>query len=99
MVQAHSTGIATARFVDHIGMTVPDMDAAIRFFEHAIGARLLWRVGPFSETPTGAAIEGVKIAMHRLRPSINLELLAYVAKGQRREPSNINVGAGTSLSS
>ena len=84
MVQTHRTRIATARFVDHIGMTVPDLDAAIRFFEHAIGARLLWRVGPFCETPTGVAIETVEIAMLRLGPSINMELLAYRAKKQRR---------------
>ena len=95
MVRTHRTGIATARFVDHVGMTVPDMGAAIRFFEHALGARLLWRGGPFNETPTGVAMESVEIAMLRLGPSINLELLAYCAEKQQREmPSNIDIGAG-----
>ena len=56
LVQTHRTGIATARFVDHVGMTVPDVSTAIRFFEHTLGARLLWRAGPFDETPTGVAM-------------------------------------------
>lgn len=95
MVPTHRTGIATARFVDHVGMTVPDMGTAIRFFEHALGARLLWRAGPFNETPTGVAMESVEIAMLRLGTSINLELLAYRAEKQQREmPSNIDIGAG-----
>ena len=46
-------GIASARHVDHVGLVVPDLDAAIDFFEQALGALLLWRVGPFEETPTG----------------------------------------------
>jgi catechol 2,3-dioxygenase-like lactoylglutathione lyase family enzyme len=56
-------GIVSARHVDHVGMTVPDLNEAIRFFEDAIGAKLLWRVGPFAETPTGFPIEGVTLAM------------------------------------
>jgi Glyoxalase/Bleomycin resistance protein/Dioxygenase superfamily len=39
-------GIVFARHVDHCGMTAPNLDEAIRFFEDAIGAKLLWRVGP-----------------------------------------------------
>jgi catechol 2,3-dioxygenase-like lactoylglutathione lyase family enzyme len=38
-------------------MTVPDLNEAIRFFEDATGAKLLWRAGPFAETPTGFPIE------------------------------------------
>ena len=50
-------GIVSARRVDHVGLVVPDLDAAIHFFEQALGAFLLWRVGPFEETPTGVPIE------------------------------------------
>jgi catechol 2,3-dioxygenase-like lactoylglutathione lyase family enzyme len=39
-------GIVSARHVDHVGLVVPDLDAAIHFFEQALGALLLWRVGP-----------------------------------------------------
>lgn len=43
-------GIVSARHVDYLRMTVPSLDEAIRFFENAIGATLLWRFGPFPET-------------------------------------------------
>ena len=35
-------GIVSARHVDHVGLVVPDLDAAIDFFEQALGALLLW---------------------------------------------------------
>ena len=88
-------GIVSARHVDHVGLVVPDLDAAIDFFEQALGALLLWRVGPFEETPTGVPIESVTLAMLRLGPSLNVELQAFVADTQRQEsPSNIDIGAG-----
>ena len=87
-------GIVSARHVDHVGMTVPSLDDAIKFFEDALGAQLLWRVGPFDETPTGVPIKSVHVAMLRLGPNINVELLAYEAEQQRQQmPSNIDVGA------
>ena len=89
-----SQGLVSARHVDHAGMTVPDLDQAIAFFENALGAQLLWRVGPFAETPTGGPIQSVHVAMLRLGPSLNLELLAYQAEAQRKQmPSNIDLGA------
>ena len=85
-------GIVSARHVDHVGMTVPNLDEAIRFFEEAIGAQLVWRVGPFDETPTGIPIQSVHLAMLRLGPSLNIELLSFAADRQRQEmPSNIAV--------
>lgn len=87
-------GIVSARHVDHFGMTVPDLNEAIRFFEDAIGAKLLWRVGPFAETPTGFPIERVTLAMLRLGPNLNLELQEFKAEKQRREmPSNVDLGS------
>ena len=87
-------GIVSARHVDHVGMTVPNLDEAIRFFEDPIGAQLLWRVGPFHETPTGFPIESVNIAMLRLGPNLNVELLSFKAEQQRRDmPSNVDLGA------
>ena len=89
-----SKGIVSARHVDHVGITVPDLDAAIQFFENALGADLLWRLGPFDETPTGVPIHSIKLAMLRLGPSINVELMAFDADTQvRTMPSNIDYGA------
>ena len=80
-------GIVSARHVDHVGLVVPDLDAAIDFFEQALGALLLWRVGPFEETPTGVPIEAVTLAMLRLGPTLNVELQAlsqtHSAKNRR----------------
>ena len=89
-----SKGIVSARHVDHVGITVPDLDGAIKFFENALGADLLWRVGPFEETPTGVKIHSVHLAMLRLGPSINVELMSFDADAQQRTmPSNIDYGA------
>jgi catechol 2,3-dioxygenase-like lactoylglutathione lyase family enzyme len=57
-----SKGIVSARHVDHVGFTVPDLDAAIEFFERALGADLLWKLGPFDETPTGVNINSINLA-------------------------------------
>ena len=87
-------GLVSARHVDHVGITVPDLDAAIEFFEDALGAELLWNLGPFHETPTGVPIQSINVAMLRLGPNINLELMAFNAEAQRKVmPSNIDYGA------
>ena len=87
-------GIVSARHVDHIGITVPDLSAAVQFFQNALGAQMLWQVGPFHETPTGVPIHSIHIAMLRLGPNINVELMAFDADQQRRTmPSNIDYGA------
>ena len=88
-------GIVSSRHVDHVGLVVPDLDAAIHFFEQALGALLLWRVGPFEETPTGVPIDSVSVAMLRLGPNLNVELQVFVAETQRKDaPSTIDSGAG-----
>jgi catechol 2,3-dioxygenase-like lactoylglutathione lyase family enzyme len=78
-----SHGIVSARHVDHVGMTVPNLNQAIHFFEDALGGLLLWRVGPFHETATGVPINSVQIAMLRLGPSLNVELLQFDADQKR----------------
>ena len=89
-----SKGIVSARHVDHVGITVPDLGAAIELFENALGAELLWKLGPFHETPTGVRIRSIHLAMLRLGPSINVELMAFDADAQQRTmPSNIDYGA------
>ena len=89
-----SKGIVSARHVDHVGVTVPNLEAAISFFEDALGADLLWKLGPFDETPTGTPIRSIHLAMLRLGPNINVELMAFDADSQQRTmPSNIDYGA------
>lgn len=87
-------GLVSARHVDHVGMTVPNLDEAIQFFEDALGAKLLWRVGPFHETPTGVPIKNIENAMLRLGPNLNVEVMTFEADQQNKTmPSNIDVGA------
>ena len=87
-------GIQSAKHVDHVGMVVPNLDAAVEFFEYALGAQLLWRVGPFHKTPTGVPIKSVILAMLRLRPNLNFELQAFEAEQQEKHlPSNVDFGA------
>ena len=39
---------------DHIGITVPDLEAATRFFVDVIGCKVTFEVGPFaSDDETG----------------------------------------------
>lgn len=94
MTSSHLTGF---RAIDHIGLTVPDLDAAIRFFVDLLGAEEFFRHGPYG--PSGeqsrhqfdrhpdSIVEG--IAMVRLGP-MNIELLQYSSPDQRTQ------GPGTS---
>jgi Raf kinase inhibitor-like YbhB/YbcL family protein len=72
--------IASARNVDHVGVVVPNLEQAVNFFVDVIGADLLWKAGPLKEdskhSPTGKPLT-VSLAMLRLGPNLNLELLQY----------------------
>jgi len=54
--------IVSARHVNHVGLTVPNLDEAIRLFEDALGSLLLWYIGPFHKSATGVPINSVQIA-------------------------------------
>ena len=67
------------RAVDHVGLTVPDLDSAIAFFERVLGATVVYRDGPLiwpdqanSSRPTIAGT-----AMLRFGPVTNIELVAF----------------------
>ncbi len=88
-----SKGIPTARNVDHLGVTVPDLEQAVDFFTRVLGCDLLWRGGPYEDDGTWMAEHlGVhpraelKLAMVRFGPNLNLELLEYRAPEARSEP-------------
>ena len=91
-------GIPTARNVDHFGVTVPDLDAAVSFFVDVLGADLLFgfNEGPGTDNPANlqksfeaAPGSTLKVAMLRLGPTLNLELMEYQSAGRRTEmPKN-----------
>jgi catechol 2,3-dioxygenase-like lactoylglutathione lyase family enzyme len=95
-------GIPTARNVEHVAFSVPDLDEAVSFFVEVLGAELLYRVGPFSD-PDGDWMS-VQLDVHprascdvahlRLGPTQNLELFAWRAPDQvTTAPKASDIGA------
>src|SRR4051794_35062762 len=83
-------GIPTARSVEHVAFTEPDLDEAVDFFVDVLGADELYRVGPFSdpdgdwmETQLGVHLRAsCEVAHLRLGPNVNLELFSWDAPDQ-----------------
>jgi catechol 2,3-dioxygenase-like lactoylglutathione lyase family enzyme len=87
--------------VHHVAYTVPDLDEAVEFFTNVLGARLIYREGPISDSKGDWMVRHLNveaaarayIAMIRLGSVTNLELFEYVASGQRRSmPRNSDWG-------
>ncbi|MEU9343810.1 VOC family protein [Streptomyces sp. NPDC048278] len=96
------SGIPTARGVDHVGITVPDLGQAVDYFVSVLGAREVYR-GPVIEDATGSYLADhldvhprarLQVAMTRWGRQQNVELLEYRAPGGRSEmPGNADVGS------
>ena len=81
----------TIRAIEHVGITVPDLEQATTFFADAFGAVKIYDMidaplsGPGIESglgvPQGATIEAIR--MLRLGNGPNLELFVYSGVGQR----------------
>jgi glyoxylase I family protein len=94
--------------VDHISWTVPDLDAAIAFYEEAFGATVLYRMGPFDgadippdaagndwmETHVGVKGACLSIAMLQLAPNLKFQMVQYDKPADRRQdvPRNCDRG-------
>jgi catechol 2,3-dioxygenase-like lactoylglutathione lyase family enzyme len=78
--------------MDHVGITVPDIDEAIAWFEDVMGCVAPLTFGPFSD-PTGTFMQDLldvdpravihQITMVRCGRSANIELFEYSAPDQR----------------
>jgi catechol 2,3-dioxygenase-like lactoylglutathione lyase family enzyme len=85
------TGTSPIRGIEHVGITVPDLDKATRFFEQAFDAEFLYElmVGPVGGDWLEAAVgvppgtELMHIRMMRLANGPNLELFVYRSEVQR----------------
>lgn len=95
-------GIPTATNVDHVGITVPNLEEAITFFTEVLGADLLYRIGPVEDQngdwmTTHLNVHpraSCHIAMLRIGPVTNVELFEYTAPDQNKTiPSNSDWGA------
>ena len=81
--------------MDHVGLTVPDINQAIEWYEDVLGAAAPLTFGPFEGDFLQGALDVVsgtkidQITMLRLGHSANIELFQYESPGQRHDmPKN-----------
>jgi catechol 2,3-dioxygenase-like lactoylglutathione lyase family enzyme len=88
------------RGVDHIGITVPDMEQATAFFVDVLGCELLYEREPPGDdaprdrlgVPAGSRIQGVRFL--RCANGANIELFEFYSPEQREEfprPSDVGI--------
>jgi len=92
------------RGLDHLGLTVPDVDAAVDFFCDVLGCEELYTLGTFKveegdwmteHLNVHVRAEITNIRMIRIGQSANVELFEYEAPDKREElPRNSDNGAG-----
>ena len=94
-------GIPTFRGSDHIGVTVPDLDEAVKFFVEVMGCEAFYKMGPFKADDDWMAVHlGVparaeipQMQLVRCGLGTNLELLQYkVADQVKAMPKNSDLG-------
>jgi catechol 2,3-dioxygenase-like lactoylglutathione lyase family enzyme len=81
--------------IDHVGITVPDLEQAIQWYEDVLGAAAPLTFGPFEGDFLQGALDVVagtkidRITMLRVGHSANIELFQYEADPQRHDmPKN-----------
>lgn len=75
--------IASKVAVDHVGLSVPNLEQAIDFFVSAFGCRVVFHAGPYDDLgftwpgDDGPENTTMRLAMLRMGDSDNIELLEY----------------------
>jgi catechol 2,3-dioxygenase-like lactoylglutathione lyase family enzyme len=90
-LNTESTSVPGLLGMDHVGITVPDIDEAIAWFEDVLGCRAPLTFGPFSD-PVGTFMQDLlgvhpravieQITMIRCGNGPNIELFQYTAPDQ-----------------
>jgi glyoxylase I family protein len=84
-LQSTTRAIPTATNVDHVGWTVPDLEAGVDFLVNVLGGEEIFRAGPFSD-PSGEWMTdhfavhpraSTRVVMVRLGSTQVVELLAW----------------------
>lgn len=94
--------------VDHVSITVPDLDGAVDFYTRVFGAEVAYRMGPFDAaempkmedgrdwTEAHVDVKGAKleIAMLKLASNLMIELFQYhkPTDAARKPPRNCDYG-------
>src|SRR5919106_325484 len=83
--------------MDHVGITVPDINQAVEWFEDVLGAVGPLTFGPLPAGPFVASVVDVaetasidRITMLRIGQSANIELFQYTAPGGQRHDTPKN---------
>ncbi len=95
--------------IDHVSLTVVDLDPAVDFYCGVVGAELLYRMGPFdsrelprtesgqdwSAARVGVSGARISIAMLRIASTLKMELLQYdqPVDACRTPPRNCDAGS------
>jgi len=86
---------------EHIGITVPDLEAATRFFVDVIGCKVAFEVGPFASADdwmqehlgVDPRSKITKLRMLKCANGPSIELFEYDVKDQKKAvPQNSDVG-------
>lgn len=103
MGSAAPTGIPTAKSIDHIGITVPDLEEAEAFFVDVLGCEVVYRATPpIDESVRDWMAQNLgvhpdstmRLVKMRCGPTTNVELLDYDDPTQTHEhPKNSDAGA------
>ena len=96
---------STARAIDHVGIGVPSVEDAVRFFEQAFGAQVLYRMeshrpaesedelaGERARLGTRPGARWVRSVLLRLGEGASIELFEYADEGQRPPPTASDLG-------
>jgi catechol 2,3-dioxygenase-like lactoylglutathione lyase family enzyme len=96
-----SGGLPGLAGTEHVGFTVPDIEAATRFFVDVIGCTLVFEIGPFQsdddwmQTQLGVHPRSVvrSLRMFRCKTGPSFEIFEYALAGARpAPPRNSDVG-------
>ena len=101
-------GLPGLSHVDHIGLTVPELDKAAKFYCEVLGGHELYRLGPFDAAEMPRTADGrdwteahinvagarLTIAMISIEPNLMLEVFQYDQPTDRNEqpPRNCDFG-------
>jgi catechol 2,3-dioxygenase-like lactoylglutathione lyase family enzyme len=94
-------GLPGLRGTDHIGLTVPNLEEATRFFVDVLGCEQFYDIGPFGAEDDWMATNlnvhpravVKKLRFFRCRNGSNYEIFEYESPDQRAEmPKNSDIG-------
>lgn len=99
----HTSGLPGRLGLDHVGLTVPDLDEAVAFFANILGCPEVLRFGPIGDDQGSFMTDALgvhprarieRVAMIRSGFGSNLELFEYSAPDQRSlQQKNSDIGA------